>query len=188
MRLRRSNYSGPMEVTRSSCTLHCQVQYRSPGLGRTKKATTINEKLNVISDIEVAKNEEISLALMNVPTSGARKFEIAAKRPVIGSFMCRISPVMWPFLHWTYLGPSHLKGTSGVLNLEIRKACLTLVICRQTSSLVHPCLKYVRTLLGEQGDSDPRLYFLHPLTGHGFRSSSLVKGSATIARYIELQS
>lgn len=67
-----------------------------------------------------------------------KKFEITAKRPVIGSFMCRISSAMWPFLYWTYLGPSHLKGTSGVLNLEIRKECLTLVTYRQTSSPARP--------------------------------------------------
>jgi hypothetical protein len=57
-----------MEVTRNSCTLHCQVQYRSPGLGRARKVIAIDERLSVTSGIEAAmeKFEEISLAPMNV--------------------------------------------------------------------------------------------------------------------------
>jgi hypothetical protein len=58
---------------------------------------------------------------------------------------------------------------------------LTLVACRQTSSLVPPI-----TLLGEHGDSDPGLYFLHSSAGRGFWSASLVEGSATRAWYNDL--
>jgi hypothetical protein len=111
MRLRRSNYPGSMEVKRSSCTLYRQVQYRSPGLRRAKKATAIGEKLSVKSDIEVAKKVRRNSPYTNeCPTSGPRRVEITAKQSVIGSFMCRISLAMWPFLYCTYLGPSHLKG------------------------------------------------------------------------------
>jgi hypothetical protein len=68
---------------------------------------------------------------MNVRLPEQERFKITAKQLIISSFMCRISPGDVALFMLDI-------GTTGVLNLEIRKACLTFVTRRQTSSLVRP--------------------------------------------------